>query len=203
MSLTESTSLHINDKDRDKFFTSISRNTLRIFSSFCLLLISILPFIFDIIIGTNYREAYNYIPIFIIASMANCMVSVYSAIYVAKKLTKKVAITSALAAFINIVVDLALINFIGLYAAAISTAIAYISMAIYRHFDLKKYVKITYKLSEIIYMIFAFIIVCALYFMNNSIFNILAITFAILYSVFQNRNIINGLITKFIKRGKI
>ena len=79
----------------------------------------------------------------------NCLVSVYSAIYVAKKMTKQVATTSFIAAVINLVVDLVLIHFIGLYAAMITTAVAYLSMVIYRHYDLKKYVAIRYRAGDL------------------------------------------------------
>ncbi|MDE5630888.1 MAG: oligosaccharide flippase family protein, partial [Bacilli bacterium] len=142
LSWTESASIHINDEDRDVFFTDINTTIMRLFSSLCIGLIAFMPFIFSIFINRQYQDAYLYVPINILATFFNCLISVYSAIYIAKKMTKKVALTSAGAAFINIVVDFSLIKYIGLFAASISTVVAYMIMAIYRSFDLKKYVKI-------------------------------------------------------------
>ena len=190
MAWTESASVHINDKDRDEFFSSIAANTVRIFSSLSLLVIAVMPFVFDIIIGSEYRAAYDYIPVAILGVLLNCMVSVYSAIYVAKKMTKQVASTSVISAVINIVVDLALINFVGLYAAVISTAVAFAAMAIYRHFDLKKYVKIKYRATDIILAVAGFVIVSTLYYLGNFYGFVAGAIFAMLYAVVVNRRII-------------
>ena len=198
MSWTESASVHINDNDRDEFFSSVANNTVKIFSSLGMLIIAVMPFVFDIIIGAEYREAYEYIPIAIFAVLMNCMVSTYSAIYVAKKMTKQVATTSVISAIINIVVDLVLIHFIGLYAAVISTAVAFLVMTVYRHFDLKKYVKIKYNVWDIILAIAGLIIISAIYYSNNVILFIVGIVLAIGYAVVMNR----AMIKKLLQRGK-
>ena len=195
LSWTESASVHINDSDRDEFFSGVARNTLRIFSSLSILVISIMPFVFNIVIGKEYAEAYNYIPIAIIAVLFNCMVSIYSAIYVAKKLTKKVAMTSILSAVINIVVDLALIKFIGLYASVISTAVAFASMTIYRHFDIKKYVKIKYNASDLISIFFATVLVCFAYYYDSLIVKLITLAFAFLFSFALNYPLIKKTIS--------
>lgn len=186
LSWTESASLHINDKDRDEFFSNVAKNVLHIFSSLCLGIIAVLPFIFNIIIGKKYIDSYNYIPIFLIGSMCSCIVSIYSAIYIAKKMTKKVAYTSIASAVINIVINLIFIKYIGLYAAAISTALAYFIMMIYRHFDLKKYVNIKYNFKEIMITIIMFTISILLYYFNNNIGNIINIALVIIYALFIN-----------------
>lgn len=196
MSWTESASVHINDKDRDQFFSSIASNTLRIFSSLSMLVIAAMPFVFDIIIGAEYRAAYEYIPVAILGVLMNCMVSVYSAIYVAKKMTKQVASTSIISAVINIVVDLVLIKFVGLYAAVISTAVAFASMAVYRHFDLKKYVKIKYRASDIILAILGFVIVSVLYYLGNFYGFVAGAVFAMLYAIIMNRRILSKIAKK-------
>ena len=68
------------------------------------------------------------------------IVGLYSVIHVALKKSAEIAKTSFLTAIINITVDLALIRFIGLYAASVSTLIAYLAMALYGYFDVKRYV---------------------------------------------------------------
>ena len=202
LSWTESASVHINDKDRDEFFSSVANNTLRIFSGLSALVIAFVPLIFDTIIGYEYRSAYEYIPIAILAVFMNCLVSVYSAIYVAKKMTKQVATTSFIAAVINLVVDLVLIHFIGLYAAVISTAVAYLSMAIYRHYDLKKYVKIRYRGLDLLLAVIALVVVSAIYYSNNYILFVIGLVLAIVYSAVQNRNLVGKILKRFLSRKK-
>lgn len=200
MSWTESASVHINDKDRDEFFSSVANNTVRIFSSLSILVIAAMPFVFNIIIGEEYRSAYEYIPIAILGVLMNCMVSVYSAIYVAKKMTKQVATTSMISAIINIVVDLALIKFVGLYAAVISTAVAFTAMTIYRHIDLKKYVKIKYRVSDIVLAVFGFVIVSVMYYSGNVIGFIIGVIIAVLYTLIVNKGIICRIIRQLLNR---
>ncbi len=200
MSWTESASVHINDEDRDEFFSSVARNTVRIFSSLSMLVIAFMPFVFDIIIGHEYRSSYEYIPIAIVGVLMNCMVSVYSAIYVAKKMTKQVATTSIISAVINIVVDLVLIHFIGLYAAVISTAVAFFSMAVYRHFDLKKYVKIKYNVWELLLAALGIIGISVIYYMNNTAWFVAGAVAAVIYTLIMNRKLIMKIISKVFKK---
>lgn len=62
-------------------------------------------------------------------------------VYVALKKSKEIAKTSIFAAIINLVVNIALIKFIGLYAASISTLVAFAATSIYRYIDVQKYVR--------------------------------------------------------------
>lgn len=199
LSWTESASVHINDDDRDEFFSSVARNTVRMFSSLGVLVIAAMPLVFDIIIGPNYREAYNYIPIAMLGVLFNCMVSTYSAIYVAKKMTKQVATTSLFCAIINIVVDLVLIHFIGLYAAMVSTAVAYLTMTIYRHFDLKKYVRIKYRILDLVMAVMGLVVISAIYYSGNALLYFIGAALAIVYAVMMNWNIIKKVLRKIRK----
>lgn len=199
LSWTESASLHIEDEDRNEFFSGVNDQILRLMSSVCIALIAFMPVLFNIFINNKYVEAYKYIPINIIASFFNCMVSVYSSIYVAKKMTKQVATTSFFAAAINIIIDIVLIKYIGLYAASISTAVAYITMTIYRGWDLRRIVKIKYDKKLILSMIIFFSISILLYYQNNVYFRIINMIIAIIYLIAVNRKLLCILKRKFIK----
>lgn len=199
LSWTESASLHINDVDRDEFFSNINDDILRLMSSVCLLLISFMPILFPIFINEKYIDAYQYVPINILASFFNCIVSIYSSIYIAKKMTKQVADTSFFAALINIIVDLILIKYIGLYAASISTAVAFIVMSIYRSINLKNIVKINYNIKLVISIIIIFSLSIFLYYQNNMVCIISNILLTVLYSIIVNRKILMFIINKIKK----
>lgn len=203
LSWTESASLHINDNDVSIFFSKINDSILRISSSICLFLLSFMPIIFTIFIGPDYYEAYKYIPINIIASFFSCFVSIYSSIYIAKKMTKKVASTSFMAASINIVVDLLLIRYVGLFAASISSAVAYIIMSLYRAYDLRKYVKIKYDVKLLIFIVIDFLIVILLYYLNNKYLNYISIIISIISIVYMNMYFIKIAINKIFQKKSI
>lgn len=193
MSWTESASLHIDDDDRDKFFSDITNTVLRLFSCLCIGLIACMPFAFPLLVDAKFSDAYMYIPIFLIGVLCNCIIGVYSAIYIAKKKTKQIASTSIMSAVINVVLNLLLIKVLGLYAACISTSIAYFAMMIYRHIDLKKYVHIIYQKRMILLTIVMFAISIICYYINNIYLNIISLIVVIIYSIIVNKHLLLGM----------
>lgn len=186
LSWTESVSLHYQDEDRDKFLSETITTLYKLFSCACLGIVALMPFIFPIFINENYNEAYPQIPILMYAMLMRVIVGLYSCIYIAMKNTKKVAYTSAAAAVINIAVHLLLINKIGLYAASISTLVAFGSMAVIRYIDINKTVKM--KISTPV-LISSFVLGIALmisYYQQNTVLDIIFLVIVCVYSVAMN-----------------
>lgn len=187
MSWCESATLHINSEDRDEFFSDICNTVVKLFTSFGVGLIACMPFIFPILINSKYDEAFIYIPILALGVVFNVGVSLYSSIYIAKKMTKEVASTSVMGAVINIVVNILLIKYIGLYVMAFSTMISYFIMMMYRHFDLKKYLNIKYEKGIFIKTILIFTVAIFLYYQRNVYLDILNLVLVSLYAVILNK----------------
>ena len=190
MSWCESATLHINSDDRDEFFSDVCNTVVKLFSSLGVGLIACMPFVFPILINSSYNEAFVYIPILALGVVFNVGVSMYSSIYIAKKMTKQVASTSIMGAIINIVVNIVLIKFIGLYAAAISTMVSYFVMMIYRHFDLKKYLNIKYEKGIFVKTILIFSFSILLYYQKSMVLNIINLIVVSLYAFIINRSFI-------------
>lgn len=187
MSWCESATLHINSEDRDEFFSDICNTVVKLFTSLGVGLIACMPFIFPILINSKYDEAFIYIPILALGVVFNVGVSLYSSIYIAKKMTKEVAATSMLGAIINIVVNVVLIKYIGLYAAAFSTMISYFIMMMYRHFDLKKHLNIKYEKGIFIKTILIFTFAIILYYQRNIYLDVLNLVVVCIYAVIINK----------------
>jgi O-antigen/teichoic acid export membrane protein len=201
MSWTESASVHIDDKDRDTFFSDTINASVRLFGSLGLTLIAFIPLIFTLLINSQYGEAYLYIPVLIVAAFFNGIVGLYSAIYVAKKLTKRVASTSIMAAGISITLNLILINFIGLWAAAIATAAAYAAMSVYRHYDVKKYVTITYEKNIFVKLAALYALTMVLYYYNNVVGNIANAIIITIVAILLNKSVIKVIKNKVLSLG--
>lgn len=197
LSWTESVSLHIDDSDSKEYLTKMINKMFILFSSICIIIISILPLIFDIIIKGEYAASYNYMPILLIASLFNVVVGLYSAIYVAKKETKHLAKSSVLVAIINIVVNILLIKKIGLYAAAISTLVAYFVMMIIRYIDVKKYINIKLKLKNILYVIIGIIMSIFAYYSNNVIVVLINFALIMVLAIIINKEFLKGSLNFF------
>lgn len=207
MTWTESASLHINDEDSSQFFSGIINTILKLFTAICFGIISCMWFVFPIMINVKFNDAYNQIPILMLSSLFNVVVGLISVIYIAKKDTKAVAKTSIWAAIINLVVNLALIKFIGLYAASISTLAAYSIMSIIRLIDVKKYIKIRLDKKFIVSAILIGLILFATYYINNLYLNIGVMLLVIIYAIVINAKSINSIIDmvkgKFLKKGEV
>ena len=72
-------------------------------------------------------------------------------------------------------------------------------MAAYRHFNLKKYVKIEYCASDIILAILGFVIVSVLYYLGIFFRLVAGAVFAMLYAIIMNRRILSKVAGKIIR----
>ena len=192
LSWSESAALHINSKDRDEFFSDIFNTIMKLFTSLGVGMIACMPFVFPILINKSYNDAYNYIPYLVLGTVFNVAICLYSQVYLAKKLSKQVASTAVMGAIINILINIIFIKKIGLYAAALSTAISYFVMMMYRHFDLKKYVNIKVEKVFIIKTLIIFTFSIALYYLNNLYLNILNLTVVCIYAYLLNRSFLKS-----------
>ncbi len=187
LSWSESAALHINSPDRDEFFSDVCNTMTKLFTCLGVGMIAVMPFVFPLLVNHSYDEAFYYIPILVLGSVFNVVICLYSAVYIAKKMTKQVAMTSIIGAVINLVVNLVLIRYIGLFAAALSTAISYFVMMMYRHFDLKKYMTITYEKGLVIKTVLIFVFAIVLYYQRNIWLDLVSLVVVVIYSVLMNK----------------
>lgn len=200
MSWTESASMNIDTKDRDAYFSQTMNAAVKFFGSAVVLIVSVIPLIFSWFINVTYDESYSYIPPLILGSFMNSVVQMYGAIYIAKKMTRQVMSSTVVSALISLLITICLIQWLGLFAPALAMVFAYGAMVIYRHLDVKKYVKITYDYKSFAILALAFIVVSSLYYANNPSLNILNMLVAMAVSVNLNRSIITIIKTKLFAR---
>ena len=197
---TETATLYVNDKDRDVFFSKMINIIMRLFIALCIGIIAFMPFVFPIMVNENFGEAYYQIPILILASCCNVMVSLLSAIYIAKKDTKAIAKSSYISAILNIIINIALIKFIGLYAASISTFAAYFIIMLNRYKDIKKYVSLKMDNKMLLIAGIIILLILIIYYINNFILNLIGVIIACIYAFFSNRKYIKIIIEFFRKK---
>ncbi len=183
---TESCAVHIEDKDADKYLSEVVSTMFSLFSAICIGIAACMPFAFPLLIHENYQEAYPQIPILLAAVLCQSVIGLVSVVYTAKKLSAVLAKTSFWIAAINLGTNLALIHFIGLYAASVSTLIAYGIMMVYRCIDVQKYVKIAIPASKWIKAGSAAAIVGIAYYLPWRGLQAFALVLAVLYSIVEN-----------------
>lgn len=178
------------DSDTDQYYTNMFSVMFKFLSGAMLLLISVAPLLFRSLINDQFDDAFEQMSVLFMGVFFNCIVSFYGGIYVAKQQTKQVGISSAVGAILNIIINLSMIHNFGLYAASMSTVISFAIIAIYRGWDIKKYVGLKYNVSELIVCLvsmLAYSILCA----RRSIpINVVMFCVAIIWNLLFNRDMI-------------
>ena len=103
----------------------------------CGLSISSMYIIYPLLIDESYMDGFYYIPILITAVYFNCLGAQLGGLLVARKESKIIAVTSVIGAVLNILINVMLIRFIGLYAAAGSTLFSFGVMYFMRRISLR------------------------------------------------------------------
>ena len=199
----ESAAKIVKEDNKNQYYNSIYHDAKRFLYAVTICLIAVMPFAFPIFINEAYNEAYVYIPIVMIATYYSNLSSFYGGIFSAYKDTKIMGTTTIVAAVINLVIDLLLVNTLKIYAACFSTLIANLIVYFYRKKKLKKYLK----LKELKWqgpMLFLALICLAYYAKyipgvgNNTVLlwtiNVISLLIAVLYSLLNNWKFIKGII---------
>ena len=120
------------------------------------------------------------------AMLFRVLVGLYSCVYVAQKNARKIAYTSISAATINVTVDLILINKIQVFAASLSTLIAFLSMFILRYIDINKTVHMKIRKPIIIGSVIIGGMLIGTYYCGNKMIQFVALCITAIYAVLTN-----------------
>lgn len=201
MAWTELVAKTIYDEDRNDYYQKIINLTIQIYLLLSIWVIAGLGVAFKLFINASYNDAYNYIPILVVAAIFSGLSATMGSIYIGHKETKNIGITTMGAAIVNAIVHVALIGFVGLYAATISTLVAFIVLFIYRIYGLRKIEPIKINVKNFIVLVPVLIVVGCLYLTREILFQVWSIIIALIVTaliLFKNKNFILG----FIKAGE-
>lgn len=199
MSWTESLSLYL--KDNDDFLESTFNSIFKILCSLCLILLNSMFILFAIFINKQYYSAYNYTFILIVAGIFSMLSSNLSAVYIAAKKTRSIAVTTIIAAICNLLIHLSLINWLGLNAATISTLISFFILFLIRYIDIQKIVKLKIDKKYCLIFIILFMISYLPYIINNIFVKILWLFISTILVLVVNKELIKTIISKM--KGKL
>lgn len=207
LSWMETVSAHANDADAKQYLSKTYNTIVKLFAFVCMLAIAVVPFIFNIIVGENFAESYQYIAVLILGAFFNITVGMLGSVYIGYKKTKEMAKTTMLAAIINIVVNLALIKFIGVWAAVFSTVAAYAIVTFLRLSSIQKTVQIKTDRKMFLTLLLLFIINIVLYSQNNIVLNVINLVAVLILTAVFNYDFIKIILksskkkfSKIIKR---
>ena len=189
-------SASLDSKDNKMYYQNIFTSLSKFLMSGLLILISILPIIFKLLVIGDYNESYYQMPILCISLLFSSLSAFLGGIYIATKNSKKLGISSFMASLTNIIINFVLIKKIGLYAASFSTLVSFLILTLYRYYDIKKlcYLKINIRLLMI--FILSLSIVVFGYYNKNLYFLLINIILSNSIFVIFNKEIMQAMIHK-------
>lgn len=185
--------LNFKNKDRDKYYTVIFKQYFRLMTTSCMIFISVTPIIMQFIIASNFYIAWKYTGLLYVAAIFSAFASFWGAAYHGSKNTDIILKTTLIGAAINFLVNIVLIKFIGLYAAAISSVLAYLIMWITRIFNKSNVFKITIDKKDFAILNIGIILNLIMSFIGNNIINILMTFISMAIFIIYNKNLLQTL----------
>jgi O-antigen/teichoic acid export membrane protein len=107
------------------------------FGGTCVVLIA-KPFA-SVYLGKNFFDSWCYVPLLVQGIVYFSLSDFFGAVYVAVKKNKNIAITTVVAAVVNLLLNFLLLPSIGVWAAAISTSASYFVITLFRMFDSRRF----------------------------------------------------------------
>ncbi|WP_296879772.1 oligosaccharide flippase family protein [Thomasclavelia sp.] len=172
-----------NKKDTNQYINKMINITFEIYECVIVIIVAGLGIFFKFFINENYYMAYRYIPILLIASLFSGMSATIGSIYVANKKTKDIAITTLLSGFLNVIIHVLSIKFIGLYAAALSTMITFIILFFFRCKNINSYFKVNLEYKNLRKITIIGFFVFFTYYIGNTVLQILSAILLLIYII--------------------
>lgn len=200
MAWQESASLASGDEDASTYYSSMFKTMYNFYVGCLAMLIGITPLLFNVLIKGDYSDAYYQMPILFFGVFFNCLTAYLGGIYVAFKKTKSVGITTIVAAICNLVIDLLCINWLGIYAASISTLVSYLLLFMFRIVDVQKIIRIKIDYVQVMGLLALLVIQSIFCYLQTLVFNIFILILGVELMLILNKDILKKLFIKMISK---
>ena len=114
-------------------------------SGACIVFVAIMKVFMNHYVGKDFIDAWHYVPLLLVSAVFAGIAGYFGSMYSALKKSVNNMLSTATAAVVNILVNFLLIPSMGIWGAVIGTLVAYITIAFFRLFDVKRFVHIDIK----------------------------------------------------------
>lgn len=186
----ESSARILGNTSQDAFYNAIYAYLKDFLYAIVLGMTAFMPLVFRILVNEAFFEAMWYVPILLLATYFSNISGFYGGIFTAYKDTGIMGTTTAAAAAINLIVNLALIQTFGLYAAAISTLVANLAAYLYRRIKVRGYIALKEDWKKRLASILATALIVAMFYVNSLPSIIVGCCASLIYAAVMNRSLI-------------
>lgn len=200
LSWQENASLSINDKDSDQYFSNVFHMMFNIMIGISCIMAGVLPVAFRILVNASFDEAYDQMPILVMAYFFASMNGYFGNIFFAINKTIINAVSTTIGAVINLIIDLLFVNKIGLFAASLSTLASYAVLTIIRFFAVLKWKDMHYDYKRIVIRVIVFILFCLTAYYRDIYCTIVRMSGALIFALWINRSMLKTAAEKLEKK---
>ena len=169
----------IDNTNWPEYANKVYNQMLVVLLTLCSGILSTSFILFEYIFDPKYITASVYVPILITAVLFSVLMKFFGGIQIALKRTSENGITTVIGAIVNLLVDIALIHVIGLYAAAVSTLVANMITSMLRQYRLRKKVIFSFEKKTLVCIaIYIYFLVCSYALKGTTIFKLFNIGIA-------------------------
>ena len=163
----ETAILQYNSPDRDKFFSKMFNTYIGVLAVVLTAYTFSLKIIYPIIVDASYQESVNYLYLMRIAAVLFALSAFFDLGYQCAKDTISTLPAIVIAAIVNIVCNLVLVKYLGVYGAIATSIITYLVLFLWRLHDMKRYFKLSFYPSTAIAIIIILVGVIPFHFINS------------------------------------
>lgn len=187
---TEAASRNIDERRNNTFIQSALSKSVEMSMLISIVVLSFIQLFFGVLVADSYADAYLHCYILLLSTFFSAICSLLDGLFTAFKRTNVIAKTTTIGAIVNLIVHISLVNYIGLYAASLSTLVCYIIMALLRLRNLKKLQRIVLFRRRYVLLIIIFIMSSVSYIYKSILLCLAVITCVCGYFGVVNRDII-------------
>ena len=185
---TENIIRTMNDKDSNDYISTVFSLSIVIYAQIITIIINLLPFTFSFLIKNDFVSSYYHIPILLLSMLFSGIAALLGSIYIAYNKTKEVSITTIIAGIINVLVHLLLIHSCQLFAASVSTLVAFLTLFLYRMIRIKRIIHLQLQIKKYGYQLIILFFSIVAYYNRNIIICLFAILCNCVYSIYLFQN---------------
>lgn len=189
----------INDGDPTPYINKVLNDSSLIIVSICNCVLCGSFLVFRFLFTSSYIGAYQHAAILVFASLLSFISQFLGGILVGMKNTKALGLSTVIAAVVNLLIDIACIHSIGLYAASLSTLACYFVLFMERVIIIRRSFKIQFERKTIL-MFFVFLYFFITYYINHPIITYVNLVLSILLFAIINKHFLQRMLNRVVAK---
>lgn len=190
LALQETVIKEYDSLDRDVFYSKVFKNYFCFLFSIVMCAIPATKIVIEWFVSSAYTDAYKYMNFLYISTVFSALSSFLGIGYQISKETKRSIRSTISAAAINMLINIILINQIGLHAASLSTMISYMILFIIRMIHSQKYFSLNVEWMRFFALLILTLTVSAISYYTSVWLNLGLLLIVLLFALVFNRKMI-------------